>query len=136
MAEDVAQESFLQAYRKLGDLRDGSRFAGWLSQIVRQRSVDCLQREGRPKGVSLEVMGEPAALTTNPGLTEEQRRWIRMAVGRLPEKFREVILMRFVGGMSTGEIARQLQQRPVTVRVKLHRAYKRLSRDLRPMMAR
>ena len=70
------------------------------------------------------------AASTNPGLTNDQTHHVREVVTRLPEKFRNVIIMRFVGGLSTAEIARQLGKRHSTVRVWLHRAYKILRKDL------
>jgi len=55
-------------------------------------------------------------------------------VSRLPEKTRNVVLMRFVGGFSAVQIARQLGQKPGTVRVWLHRAYNILRKDLAPLL--
>ena len=134
-AEEVAQDSFVRAYENLRSLRDPSCFAGWLRRIVEQKCVDCVRRASRHEHVSLsavlETQEEPvAAAALDPELTNEQRQTIRSAVGRLPEKYRAVVVMRFVGNMSTDEIARQLRMRAGTVRVRLHRAYQTLRRDL------
>ena len=137
-AEDVAQESFLHAYMMLYTLRDGSRFPGWFSKIVTQKCVDCNRKRAREKFVSTSEVPEleslqPPLTAENPGLTDEGREFVRKGIERLPEKFREVVIMRFVANLSTPEIARQLGKRPGTVRVWLHRAYQMLRKDLAPL---
>jgi RNA polymerase sigma factor (sigma-70 family) len=76
----------------------------------------------------------PAPVTGNPGLTDEHRLFVRNAVGRLKEKYQTVVVMRFVGGLNASEIALQLNQKPGTVRVWLHRAYAMLRESLAPLV--
>ena len=137
-AEDIAQESFIQAYLKLNKLRDRSRFAGWLSRIVARKSINHIRKQVREKTVPLadsheEELSISVPAPSNPGLADEQQRFVRKAVMRLPEKLRKVILMRFMGDLSTREIARQLGQRPGTVRGRFHRAYQKLRGELMPL---
>lgn len=140
-AEDIAQESFLKAYSQLRSLRDPSRFAGWLSKIVLQQCSNTIRRTVRSKTAlgckttPLDELAEELAGASNPGLTQSQVHFVRQTVGRLPEKFRTLIVMRFMAGLSTVQIAEQLGKRPGTVRVRLHRAYKILRRDLAPLLA-
>lgn len=137
-AEDVAQESFIKAYSQLADLREASRFAGWLSKIVAQQCADLLRKKvckriiSTGEGATLEVLA--SARNTNPALTREEVYFIRRAIGQLPEKFQKVIIMRFVSGFSTEQIAKQLGKRHGTARVWLHRAYNRLRKDLAPLL--
>jgi RNA polymerase sigma-70 factor (ECF subfamily) len=139
-AEDVAQDSFLKAYSHLHTLRDPSRFAGWLSKIAIQQSTNTIRRDirrrnalgGEPK--QLEYMDQLPAVSANPGLTQNQTRFIRQTVRSLPEKFRNIIVMRFVAGLSAVQIAQQLGKRPGTVRVWLHRAYNILRKDLAALL--
>ncbi|MGD8500015.1 MAG: sigma-70 family RNA polymerase sigma factor [Phycisphaerales bacterium] len=139
-AEDIAQESFLKAYSQLHSLRDPSRFAGWLSKIAIQQCSNTVRSRVRCraafgcKATSLEDLDAKAADSTDPGLTKSQIHLVRQMVGRLPEKFRTLIVMRFVGGLSAVQIAEQLGKRPSTVRVRLHRAYKILRKDLAPIL--
>jgi RNA polymerase sigma-70 factor (ECF subfamily) len=139
-AEDVAQESFLKAYLNLHRLQDPSRFAGWLSKIAVQQCSGTVRRSARCRSAlgcnrtPLEEVEGKAAGKTKRGLTESQIHFIRESVGRLPEKFQRLIIMRFVTGLSAVEIARQLGKRPGTVRVWLHRAYKVLRKDLGPVL--
>jgi RNA polymerase sigma-70 factor (ECF subfamily) len=138
-AEDIAQESFVKAYLHLHTLRDPGRFAGWLSKIVSQEVANCLRARSRSR--RLELPGADSAESAayipaagNPGLTEEQRGVVRNAVSQLPTKLQEVVVLRFVTGLSSVEIARQLGKKPGTVRVWLHRAYEMLRRVLSPLL--
>ncbi len=138
-AEDIAQESFLKAYSQLHSLRHPSRFAGWLSKIALQQCSNTIRRSVRCKtalgcrATSLDDLGEQLAEMPNPGLTQSQIHFVRQTVGRLPEKFRALVVMRFVAGLSAVQIAEQLGKRPGAIRVRLHRAYKILRRDLEPL---
>jgi len=135
-AEDVAQESFMQAYSELNKLRDRQRFAGWLSKIVRHKSIDLIRKNVRTGTVALSEhdLQNLTPVSNNPGLTEQQHSFVRQAVRDLPEKFRRVVLMRFIGNLSTAEIARQLGKKPGTVRVWLHRAYRKLRDEVSPFL--
>jgi len=64
------------------------------------------------------------------GLTDEQVHFVRQTVSRLPDKFRKVIIMRFMAGLSAVQIAEKLGKRHGTIRVWLHRAYQILRKDL------
>ena len=138
-AEDVAQEGFVSAYSHLHQLRNPARFAGWLSRIIAQECVNRYRRRVRERVFTASHLADAEAIgripaTANPGLTEKQRRVVRHAICRLPEKFRTVVIMRFVAGLSTKEIARQLGKKPGTVRVWLHRAYQALRTHLTPLL--
>jgi RNA polymerase sigma-70 factor (ECF subfamily) len=139
-AEDIAQESFLKAYSQLANLRDPSRLAGWLSKITMQQCSNSLRRTLRGKralgcrATPIEALDEQPAMAANPSLTQNQVHIVRQMVKRLPEKFRTMIVMRFVSDLSTVQIAEQLGKRPGTVRVRLHRAYKLLRKDLAPLL--
>jgi RNA polymerase sigma-70 factor (ECF subfamily) len=139
-AEDVAQESFLKAYSQLHTLREPSRFAGWLSKITVQQCANSVRRSVRCqtafgcKAAPVEDLDHQATQTSPHGLTENQIHFVRSVVGRMPEKFQRLIIMRFVTGLSAVQIAEQLGKRPGTVRVWLHRAYKILRKDLAPLL--
>jgi RNA polymerase sigma-70 factor (ECF subfamily) len=135
-AEDIAQESFLKAYSQLHRLRNPSRFAGWLSKITAQQCVNHIRKNSQKRIASSytaydgDIPAQAAICHSNPGLNDEQVHFVRQTVSRLPEKFRKVIIMRFVAGLSAVQIANQLGKRHGTVRVWLHRAYQILRKDL------
>jgi RNA polymerase sigma-70 factor (ECF subfamily) len=139
-AEDVAQESFLKAYSQLHTLRKPSRFAAWMSKIAIQQCANSVRRNVRCKTAfgckakPIEALDQQPAQKNPSGLTESQIHFVRGAIGRMPEKFRQLIIMRFVAGLSAVQIAEQLGKRPGTVRVRLHRAYKILRKDLAPLL--
>jgi RNA polymerase sigma-70 factor (ECF subfamily) len=137
-AEDIAQESFLKAYTYLHTCKNPGRFVGWLSRIVSQQCSDTLRKKARRSaalGRSGLGTGELIpAFSSNPGLTGQQIHFIRETIGQLPDKFRNLVIMRFVTGLSTKQIAEQLGKRPGTVRVWIHRAYNILRRDLAPLL--
>jgi len=130
-AEDIAQESFIKAYSQLSRLKDPSRFAGWLSMIVTQQCVNVFRKKAREKIIfNTEMLNSSLLCPSNPGLNVEQSNLVRQTVHRLPKKFRKVIIMRFIAGLSAAQIAKQLGKRHGTVRVWLHRAYQILRKDL------
>ena len=139
-AEDIAQESFMKAYSQLHTLRRPSRFAGWLSKIALQQCTNSVRRTIRCKtafgckAMLVEDLNQPSAQVNPPGLTESQIHFVRHIIGRMPEKFRQLIIMRFVAGLSAVQIAEKLGKRPGTIRVGLHRAYNILRKDLAPLL--
>lgn len=139
-AEDVAQESFVKAYARLGSLRDPQRFAGWFGRIVVLECVDTRRRRRRRQralGHQVHtdmVLEQIPAYTSNPGLSAQQIRFVRQTIAKLPEKLKQPIIMRFVSGLSAVEIGRQLGKRPGTIRVWLHRAHQRLREELTPLL--
>lgn len=131
-AEDIAQDSFVRAYSHLAGLRDRKRFAGWLLKIVRQEQIAHFRRRLRREKIEAieSTRLQYFAAATNPGLSDRQIGFVHAAIDKLPEKFRTVILMRFVGGLSVEQIAEQIETKQITVRVWLHRAYHKLRGDL------
>jgi len=135
-AEDIAQESFIKAYSQLHRLQNPAHFAGWLCKITAQQCVNHI-RKNSPKRTALsygsydgDLSAQAAMYKSNPGLNDEQVHFVRKTVSRLPEKFRKVIIMRFVAGLSAVQIAEKLGKRHGTIRVWLHRAYQILRKDL------
>ena len=125
--EDVLQETFIKAYRKLGQLRDPTRLRMWLMSIAQKACVDHVRKR---RG---SVLGEEGAAlaaadgASEGGLSEEVRR----VVESLPALYREVVMLRFAGGMSCKEIADYLGEPAGTVRNRLFRANEMLRRRLK-----
>lgn len=134
-AEDITQEGFIQAYQHLPTLKDPGRFAGWLTRIIRKKCFDYYRSSKKNHTVSLSVVDDEdvSACRSNPGLTASQIKMIRDKISKLPEKYQRVIIMRFMAGLSTQEISRQLNRRYGTVSIWFHRAYKILRQELTPL---
>jgi RNA polymerase sigma-70 factor (ECF subfamily) len=124
--DDLAQEVFLQAWRQLRALRDPMAFGGWLRQIAVYRSADH-QRRGHYTE-PLDAVAEPV---TGRAAGDADSRLLLEEVRRLPEAYRETLLMRFVEGLTGPEIAELTGLTPGSVRVNLHRGVELLRARLK-----
>jgi RNA polymerase sigma-70 factor (ECF subfamily) len=123
-AADLVQQAFVDAMQRLGALREAGRFGAWLAAIARSRAAD-FHRRRRPT-VALDE--ERAALPHDrEGLGTAE---VLAALGRLPEAYRETLLMRLSEGMTGPEIAARTGLTPGSVRVNLHRGMKLLRAEL------
>jgi RNA polymerase sigma-70 factor (ECF subfamily) len=122
-AEDLVQDVFLTALKRLGSLRDPERFGGWLSMIARNRAID-FHRRARE---TVELVDDVAA----PEAGNDAEALAVLAVLRtLPEAYRETLVLRLVEGMTGPEIARRTGMAEGSVRVNLHRGIKLLREKL------
>jgi RNA polymerase sigma-70 factor (ECF subfamily) len=120
---DIVQDVFFAAFRKLGSLRDASRFGPWVAMIARNRAVDFYRRARATE----ELHEEFAQVAGREAEASEALEIIRA----LPEAYRETLVLRLVEGMTGPEIAERTGLRPASVRVNLHRGMKLLRERLR-----
>lgn len=133
-AEDLAQEVFLLAFRRLGQLHDGSRFSSWLSRISentarkwhRRRMVQ-IRFEER---LSKEWAGHPVDESESE---REARMMVREAIRRLSGAHRDVIEHHYYKGCSYAETAHQLGLEVNTVRSRLQKARQRIRKEMSEM---
>jgi RNA polymerase sigma-70 factor, ECF subfamily len=136
-AEDATERTFLAALDALGRFRDeGATFRAWLFRIAHNHVANALRSRGRRRAASLDAVPEPADGPSgdperSAALADEARR-LRAAVAALPDDRRQVIVLRFVDGLSTREVADVLHRSPGAVRVLQHRALRDLERSLGP----
>jgi len=121
-ARDLAQDVFLVAFRKLGSLRDASRFGPWVAMIARNRATDFRRRARETE----ELREEFAQVRGREAEASEVLEVIRS----LPEAYRETLVLRLVEGMTGPEIAARTGLQPASVRVNLHRGMKLLRQRL------
>lgn len=131
-AEDVAQESFVIAYRSLGSYRGEGPLGGWLMRIATRQAFRRLGR--RREAADITAAGEiAAARDADPlaaTLAGERQRTVRLAVAALPEPYRETVALRFFGDLALDEIA-SITRRPVnTVKTHLRRGLQRMRDQL------
>ena len=125
LANDLVQETFLRAWRALGDLRETNAAKAWLITILRREHARLYERK-RPQfdDVSeLEIADERDAV--QPEAIGEDA-VIRAAIHRLDPKYREPLLMQVLGGFSCEEIAQELKISPAAVMTQLFRARQKL----------
>lgn len=116
--DDLVQEVFLVAFRRLTTLRDERTFGGWLATIARNRAHDFHRQARRTE----ELTEAHAAHDARRADAHEALRMLQT----LPEAYRETLVMRLVEGMSGAEIAARTNLTPASVRVNLHRGMRRL----------
>ena len=129
--EDLLQETFVRAYERLGQLRQPKKFRLWLLRIATKLCADLRRRrrEVVPGEESLRMLVESQpSRNTRPSPDTD----VRDAVDALPQKYREVVMLRFLGGMTCKEIAEFLDEPAGTVRNRLFRALEMLRSKLRP----
>lgn len=120
--DDLVQDVFLIALRRLGTLREPVAFAGWLLAIARNRAND-FHRRPRPNE-------EVQDSSTSHDPDEQEARAALAAIQSLPEAYRETLSLRLVEGMTGPEIAARTGLTPASVRVNLHRGMKQLREKL------
>ncbi len=121
-AEEVAQDAFLQLYRKLPSLESDAHAAAWLRKVTCHRCIDYARR--RRRNLALDDIPEPASEPA-PGDPVLAHRMQRM-VASLPPRVRAVVVLRYQEDLEPEEIARVLGWRVNTVKSRLHRSLKML----------
>jgi uncharacterized protein len=118
-AEDAVQEALLQAYLGLDRLRNPERFGSWLYGITLNLARMRLRRR--------DPLPLDAGVVEGPVLdAETDLEAVRDALDVLPYREREAVLLHYVEGLEPHEVATLVGERPGTVRVRLHRARRRL----------
>jgi RNA polymerase sigma-70 factor (ECF subfamily) len=136
-AEDAAERTFLAALGAVGRYREeGATFRSWLFRIAHNQIANVLRTRSRQRTASLVVdrapepsgAGDPARLA---GLADDARR-LRAALATLSDDRRQVVILRFVDGLSALEIGDVLGRSEGAVRVLQHRALRDLAAILDP----
>lgn len=127
-ADDLVQDVFVTALRRLHTLRDSAAFGGWLARLARNRAIDFHRRVRR----SEEFPADLAASDSQRAEVSE----VLAVIRALPETYRETLILRLVEGMTGPEIAARTDLTPASVRVNLCRGMKilreKLGREARP----
>lgn len=136
-AQDVTQETFIQAYRKLKTLRKWDSFAGWLYRIALNFCKNW--QSSKLKRLDRDLIDDQ-----NPALIDEisqdhyreneMYESVRSALNSLPENYREVLTLYYFGGMDTNKIAEVLSASPLSIRIRLSRARAQLREEMFNML--
>jgi RNA polymerase sigma-70 factor (ECF subfamily) len=142
-AEDVAQETFIRAYRSLGRFRGDSAFKTWLYTIATNTARTALDRRGRRERVADQSLDDDArALTAeqvpshgpDPESTLVTRDAIDRALATLPDELRVAVVLRDVEGLDYKEIAAVTEVPMGTVESRIFRARRKLRTLLHPLV--
>lgn len=144
--EDVAQETFIKAYRALPQFRGDSAFYTWLYRIAintarnwhvaqtrRPQGVDHFENE---EGETFHQIDNLTDINTPEGILASRQvaETINAAIAELPDELRVAIMLREIEGMSYEEIAQSMGCPIGTVRSRIFRAREVIARKLRPVM--
>ncbi len=133
-AEEVMQDAFLSAFKKIGEFKGEVSFGAWLKKIVINRSLDLLRKK-KILFEDLEEADTAVAAEESPvddapcTMTDVQK--IKEAMGRLPEGYRTILSLYLFEGYDHDEIAGILGITPVTSRTQYSRAKKKLKELLK-----
>jgi RNA polymerase sigma-70 factor (ECF subfamily) len=130
-AEDLVQEVFLLALRKLKGLRDPSAFGGWIASIARNCASDFHRR-----GTQLVELPEDMPGNAPSQISELDAQVVLRIIQGLPEAYRETLVLRLVEGMTGPEIAARTGLSHGSVRVNLHRGMELLREALQKRLQR
>lgn len=145
-AQDVAQESFVRAYRAIGNFRGESAFYTWLYKIATNTAKNWLVSQGRrpptddvqvDDAVHLDaaVRLKDSSTPERELLRQEIERTVFETVEALPDELRQAITLREVEGLSYEEISERMDCPIGTVRSRIFRAREAIDIRLRPLLA-
>jgi RNA polymerase sigma-70 factor (ECF subfamily) len=120
--DDLVQDIFLHAFKKLHTLRDSASFGPWIAMIARNRAVDFHRRSRTTVEITDELRGSDKQQSKAAEILE--------LIRSLPDAYRETLVLRLVEGMTGPEIADRTGLTAASVRVNLHRGMKLLREKL------
>ena len=131
-SEDLAQETFVTAWKQLAGLREPERLRWWLCRIARNLACDALRRQGREpshQGKSLKEIEESAApepLPSQSTITREEEAILWRTMERIPESYREPLILFYREHRSIENVAAALDLSEDAVKQRLSRGRKLL----------
>lgn len=136
-AEDVMQQTYVNAFTHLGQFNGTARFSTWLTRIAINEALARVRRQGRYKAFDEEFSNlEPLSslnAAENPerqAFVQELRGLLEWAIDCLPDGVREVFVLRDVEGLTTFEVAQSLSVSDDVVKTRLSRGRRMLRRLL------
>jgi len=149
-ARDAVQDAFLSAFRALDRFEGGAKLSTWLHRITVNAALMTLRtRRRKPEGSIDELlpgfledghMASPAVEWRQPAEDpverEELRALVLGSIAKLPEGYRNVLLLRDIEELDTEETAKLMELTPAAVKTRLHRARQALRQLLEPHLRR
>ena len=144
--EDVVQETFIKAYRAIGNFRGDSAFYTWIYRIAINTAKNLLVTQGRrPSTLKESNDGDSETFEDNAALsnidtpeslyqTKQIGESVNEAMAALPEELRSAIVMREIDGLSYEEIAAAMDCPIGTVRSRIFRARESIAAKIKPLL--
>jgi RNA polymerase sigma-70 factor (ECF subfamily) len=137
-AMELTQEVFLHILRRIHQLREPERFAGWLRQVAVRMAINRATRRVAPSTVEASVLEgayQRALQPVDELITRERAERLWLAISRLKTLDRESLIAFYIRGLSLVEMAGELDVPLGTIKRRLHTARKRLRRELQSSVA-
>ncbi|HMD53804.1 MAG TPA: sigma-70 family RNA polymerase sigma factor [Phycisphaerae bacterium] len=139
-SEEVAQETFISAWRSLGELREPAKLAGWLCRIARNRLVDQTRNSARQEAlIDLVSENQRDAVAAPPEqgmLSAEEKELLWRTLSAVPQPYRETLVLYYRQGKSAAEVAAATQTTEMVVRQRLARGRQMLREQVNAMVER
>jgi len=136
--DDVAQQAWTSAWRRIGELRDANRWRPWLYRVVRNAAVDAgrdvTRRRGRARALLDEALPASSAPADGELVDAERRRRVLDAIQALPALYREPFVLRHLKDWSYRQIAEVMNMPVDSVETRLVRARRLLRESLSELM--
>jgi RNA polymerase sigma-70 factor (ECF subfamily) len=128
--EDVTQEVFIAVVRSLDRFKGDSTFSTWLYAIINHKVSDYYRRKGKREDMERSYSQEARVLARDPRPRAEDRMLVRQILFRLPERYREVLLLRFAEGFLFREVAQAMDLSPEATKSLYRRAIAAARKEL------
>ncbi len=131
-SEDLAQETFVTAWRQLRDLREPEKLRSWLCRIARNLTCDALRQQGREPSHRAETLEEisethsPEPLPTEQTISNEEQAILWRSLEKIPETYREPLVLFYREHQSIEAVAQNLELSEDAVKQRLSRGRKML----------
>ncbi len=134
-SEDLAQETFVAAWRRIGELREPGKLRSWLCGIVRNLAANAARRTRRRGGdpAPLEFADDHPSPLSDPAadtVQHEEEALLWRTLGEMPESYREPLVLFYREQQSVAEVATQLDLSEETVRQRLSRGRAMLREEM------
>lgn len=140
-SEDVVQETFLRVYTNLHRYDETQKFSTWIYRIGTNLCIDRLRKRKPSYSLDAEVADSEGtdwySMLSSPDLTpegelllSETQQQVRDAIDSLPEKYKAVVILRYLHDMSLQEISDVLEMPVTTVKTRVHRGREFLRQKL------
>ncbi|AGX02194.1 MULTISPECIES: RNA polymerase sigma factor SigW [Bacillaceae] len=141
-AEDIAQEAFLRAYVNIQSFNIDLKFSTWLYRIATNLCIDRIRKKKPDYFLDAEVAGTDgltmySQIAADTRLPEEDveslelQETIQNEISKLPEKYRSVIVLKYIEELSLNEISEIMDLPLGTVKTRIHRGREALRKQLR-----
>src|SRR5262245_43589788 len=137
LAEDAAQEAFLEAYLRLSDLREPAAFPGWVRRIVYKQCDRFTRGRSAVFEPLQKAQDQPSSYPSQAAVMElrEMKDQVWAAIGSLPEHERQSVMLFYIGGYSQREVSEFLGATEPTIRKRLFSARRRMREMLMEIVA-